>query len=70
MRTADGGRRLLLVSKWDEPVRLDLTAVGDLDGAVLEQVHQGTSGIEREPLVETALELAPHATAVLVLAGS
>jgi len=58
-----------LVSKWDEPVRLDLTAVGGLDGAVLEQVHPGTSGVERERLTAATLELAPHATAVLTLAG-
>ncbi len=69
MRAAGGARKLLLVSKWDEPVRLDLGDVDGAVGAVLEQVHPGTSGVARERVASATLELTPHTTAVLTLAG-
>lgn len=62
--TGGGVRKLLLISKWDAPVRLNLSSAGT---GTLEHVHPGTSGIERTPWSGGLLELAPHATAVLTL---
>ncbi|MET8524029.1 hypothetical protein [Nocardioides sp. NPDC004968] len=64
MRTHDGSRKLLMISKWDEPVHLDLTSVG---AGVLEQIHTTTAGSANERFAGGTLHLRPHATAVLTL---
>ncbi|MGK9221954.1 MULTISPECIES: hypothetical protein [unclassified Microbacterium] len=59
----DGSRSLLLVSKWDEPIELDLSGTG-MSGASGEHVHVGTRGIASFRCGDT-LRLEPHATVVL-----
>lgn len=64
MITEGDSRKVLLISKWDETVTLDLSGIGTGD---LEYVHATTDGIERRRVEAGVLDLPPHTTAVLTL---